>query len=186
MAGHPGEKITEGLDGLRARLKEYSQMGARFAKWRAVIPVGDGVPSRSGLEANAHALARYAMLCQEAGLVRKLAARLALLFDRCASATGPELDASFTSLSAATSVWTHSVPAVLRLCSGLSLQARNLFTTRTSLSARISPPHCISRRAALAPPIGPANVQPFQLAAASALRIERHRRTLNASSNHSW
>jgi fructose-bisphosphate aldolase class I len=69
MAGHPGEKITEGLDGLRARLTEYFQMGARFAKWRAVIPIGDGIPSRSGIEANAQALARYAALCQEAGLV---------------------------------------------------------------------------------------------------------------------
>ena len=69
MAGHSGEKITEGLDGLRDRLKEYFQMGARFAKWRAVIVVGNGLPSRSGLEANAHALARYAALCQEAGLV---------------------------------------------------------------------------------------------------------------------
>jgi len=69
LAAHPGEKITEGLDGLRDRLKEYFQMGARFAKWRAVITIGDGLPSRSGLEANAHALARYAALCQEAGLV---------------------------------------------------------------------------------------------------------------------
>ena len=69
MAGHPDEKITEGLDGLRDRLAEYFQMGARFAKWRAVIAIGDGLPSRSGLEANAHALARYAALCQEAGLV---------------------------------------------------------------------------------------------------------------------
>lgn len=69
MAGHPGEKITEGLDGLRDRLKEYVQMGARFAKWRAVISMGDGLPSRAGIEANAHALARYAALCQEAGLV---------------------------------------------------------------------------------------------------------------------
>ncbi len=69
MAVHPGEKITEGLDGLRDRLEEYFQMGARFAKWRAVIAIGDGLPSRSGLEANAHALARYAALCQEAGLV---------------------------------------------------------------------------------------------------------------------
>jgi fructose-bisphosphate aldolase class I len=69
MAGHPGEKITEGLDGLRDRLAEYSQMGARFAKWRAVIAVGDGIPSRGCLEANAQALARYAALCQEAGLV---------------------------------------------------------------------------------------------------------------------
>jgi fructose-bisphosphate aldolase class I len=69
LAGHPGEKITEGLDGLRERLAEYSQMGARFAKWRAVIAVGDGIPSRSCIEANAQALARYAALCQEAGLV---------------------------------------------------------------------------------------------------------------------
>ena len=69
MAGHPGERITEGLDGLRDRLKEYSQMGARFAKWRTVIAVGDGFPSRGCIEANAQALARYAALCQEAGLV---------------------------------------------------------------------------------------------------------------------
>jgi fructose-bisphosphate aldolase class I len=69
MAGHPGEKITEGLDGLRGRLTEYLQMGARFAKWRAVIAIGVGLPSRSCIEANAHALARYAALCQEAGLV---------------------------------------------------------------------------------------------------------------------
>ena len=69
MAGHPGEKITEGLDGLRDRLSEYSQMGARFAKWRAVIALGDGIPCRGCIEANANALARYAALCQEAGLV---------------------------------------------------------------------------------------------------------------------
>jgi fructose-bisphosphate aldolase class I len=69
MAGHPGEKVTEGLDGLRDRLKEYSQMGARFAKWRAVIAMGPGIPSRAAIEANAQALARYAALCQEAGLV---------------------------------------------------------------------------------------------------------------------
>ena len=69
LAGHPGETITEGLDGLRERLAEYAQMGARFAKWRAVITIADGIPSRSGLESNAHAMARYAALCQEAGLV---------------------------------------------------------------------------------------------------------------------
>jgi len=69
MAGHPGEKITEGLDGLRDRLVEYFRMGARFAKWRAVIAVGDSIPSRGCIEANAHALARYAALCQEAGMV---------------------------------------------------------------------------------------------------------------------
>jgi len=69
LAAHPGEKITEGLDGLRDRLKEYFQMGARFAKWRAVLTIGKGIPSRGCVEANAHALARYAALCQEAGLV---------------------------------------------------------------------------------------------------------------------
>jgi fructose-bisphosphate aldolase class I len=69
LAAHPGEKITEGLDGLRDRLAEYFKMGARFAKWRAVIVVGDGIPSRASIEANAQALARYAALCQEAGLV---------------------------------------------------------------------------------------------------------------------
>jgi len=69
MAGHPGEKITEGLDGLRERLADYFQMGARFAKWRAVIAIGDDIPSHSCIEANAHVLARYAALCQEAGLV---------------------------------------------------------------------------------------------------------------------
>jgi fructose-bisphosphate aldolase class I len=69
LAAHPGEKITEGLDGLRDRLAEYSQMGARFAKWRAVITIGDGTPSHGCIDANAQALARYAALCQEAGLV---------------------------------------------------------------------------------------------------------------------
>ncbi len=69
MAGHPGEKISEGLDGLRERLVEYYQMGARFAKWRAVITIGDGIPSHACMEANGHSLARYAALCQEAGLV---------------------------------------------------------------------------------------------------------------------
>jgi fructose-bisphosphate aldolase class I len=69
MAGHPGEKITEGLDGLGDRLAEYAEMGARFAKWRAVITLGDSIPSCACIEANAQALARYAALCQEAGLV---------------------------------------------------------------------------------------------------------------------
>jgi fructose-bisphosphate aldolase class I len=69
LAGHPGEKITGGLDELRDRLAEYFQMGARFAKWRAVIAMGEDIPSRGCIEANSQALARYAALCQEAGLV---------------------------------------------------------------------------------------------------------------------
>jgi fructose-bisphosphate aldolase, class I len=69
LAGFAEEVVTEGLDGLRERLAEYGQMGARFAKWRAVIRIGDHLPSQACIEANAHALARYAALCQEAALV---------------------------------------------------------------------------------------------------------------------
>jgi fructose-bisphosphate aldolase class I len=69
LAGFPGEVVTEGLDGLRDRLKEYAQLGARFAKWRAVINIGEDIPSGTCIEANSHALARYAALCQECGLV---------------------------------------------------------------------------------------------------------------------
>jgi fructose-bisphosphate aldolase, class I len=69
LAGAPGETVTEGLDGLRDRLAEYRDIGARFTKWRAVIRIGDGMPGRACIEANAHALARYAALAQEAGLV---------------------------------------------------------------------------------------------------------------------
>ena len=69
LAGFPGETVTEGLDGLRGRLSEYRELGARFAKWRAVIGIGEDRPTRGCIEANAHALARYAALCQEAGIV---------------------------------------------------------------------------------------------------------------------
>src|SRR5262245_59999135 len=69
IPGFAGETVTEGLDGLRARVKEYKELGAKFAKWRAVITIGDGIPTYTCLEANAHALARYAALCQEGGLV---------------------------------------------------------------------------------------------------------------------
>lgn len=69
LAHHQGEKITEGLDGLRERCEEYFSIGARFAKWRAVIRIGDGMPSDANISTNAHALARYAAICQEQGLV---------------------------------------------------------------------------------------------------------------------
>ena len=69
IPGFPGEVVTEGLDGLRGRVKEYKELGAKFAKWRAVITIGDSIPSYTCLEANAHALARYAALCQEGGIV---------------------------------------------------------------------------------------------------------------------
>ncbi len=69
LAGHGDEKVTEGLDGLRERLAEYAAMGAKFAKWRAVITIGENMPTSACIEANCHALARYAALCQEAGIV---------------------------------------------------------------------------------------------------------------------
>jgi len=69
LAGFPGELVTEGLDGLRARLEEYARLGAKFAKWRAVITIGEDMPTSTCIDANAHALARYAALCQEAGIV---------------------------------------------------------------------------------------------------------------------
>jgi fructose-bisphosphate aldolase class I len=69
LAGYPGEVVTEGLDRLRERLAEYRSLGAQFAKWRAVITIENGIPSRACIDANAHALARYAALCQEAGIV---------------------------------------------------------------------------------------------------------------------
>lgn len=69
LAGHDGEKVTEGLDGLRQRLQEYRSLGARFAKWRAVITIGESIPTVACIDANCHALARYAALCQEAGIV---------------------------------------------------------------------------------------------------------------------
>lgn len=69
VAGSPGETVTEGLDGLRERLADYHKAGARFAKWRAVILIADGAPSYNAIQTNAHALARYAALCQEAGIV---------------------------------------------------------------------------------------------------------------------
>ena len=69
LAGHPDETVTEGLDGLRERLEEYAGLGARFAKWRAVYRIGEAIPSPACISANAHALARYAALCQEVGLV---------------------------------------------------------------------------------------------------------------------
>ena len=104
LAGHPGEKVTEGLDGLRDRLEEYFEMGARFAKWRAVIAIGDGLPSWGCVEANAHALARYAALCQEAGLVPVVEPEVIMdgdhTLDQCCRVTGVVLRAVFNEMFA--------------------------------------------------------------------------------------
>lgn len=102
LAGHPGEKITEGLDGLRERLKEYAGMGARFAKWRAVITLGDGLPSRGCIEANAQALVRYAALCQEASIVPIVEPEVLMTGDhtleRCREVTEETLHSVFSHL----------------------------------------------------------------------------------------
>lgn len=98
----PGETVTEGLDGLRARIKEYVGFGAKFAKWRAVITIGDGIPTYTCLEANAHALARYAALCQEGGLVPIVEPEVLLdgnhTVERCHEVTEHALKVTFTAL----------------------------------------------------------------------------------------
>ncbi len=102
LAGCPGEKVTEGLDGLRDRITEYYGMGARFAKWRAVITIDNGIPSQTSLEANAHALARYAALCQEGGLVPIVEPEVLIdgihSIERCYEVTDQTLQAVFNQL----------------------------------------------------------------------------------------
>jgi len=102
LAGFSGEKVTEGLDGLRDRLAEYAELGARFAKWRAVITIGDGIPTRYGMKANAHALARYAALCQEAGIVPIVEPEVLMDgshgIDRCRHVTAETLKHVFSAL----------------------------------------------------------------------------------------
>ena len=103
LAGHPGETVTEGLDGLRERVAEYADLGASFAKWRAVISIGDGRPSRACVSANAHALARYAALCQEGGLVPIVEPEVLIdgdhTMDTCETVTTDVLRAVFAALA---------------------------------------------------------------------------------------
>jgi fructose-bisphosphate aldolase class I len=104
LAGFPGETVTEGLDGLRQRLAEYHGLGARFAKWRAVIDIADGIPSRFAIKANAHALARYAALCQEAGIVPIVEPEVLMdgahTIERCEEVTSATLQTVFDVLYA--------------------------------------------------------------------------------------
>jgi fructose-bisphosphate aldolase class I len=105
LAGFPGETITEGLDGLRERFSEYHKLGAKFAKWRAVIDIGSGIPSLYAIDANAEALARYATLCQEAGIVPIVEPEVLMDGDhtlaRCEEVTNLVLDRVFSHLFAA-------------------------------------------------------------------------------------
>ena len=102
LAGFPGETITEGLDGLRERLAAYHQLGARFAKWRAVIDIGSGIPTQYAIDANAAALARYAALCQEAAIVPIVEPEVLMdgahTLERCEEVSGLVLDRVFTHL----------------------------------------------------------------------------------------
>ncbi len=104
LAAFPGEQVTEGLDGLRERFAEYAELGARFAKWRAVINIGDGIPTSFCIDANAHALARYAALAQEAGLVPIVEPEILMdgdhSIERCYDATLATLRALFEQLAA--------------------------------------------------------------------------------------
>ena len=103
MALFPSEKITEGLDGLRERLADYQVLGARFAKWRAVITIGEALPTRACLQANAQALARYAALCQEAGIVPIVEPEVLMdgehTIERCQEVTEATLRATFKALT---------------------------------------------------------------------------------------
>ena len=102
LAGFEGERITEGLDGLRARLDEYRELGARFTKWRAVVAIGDGIPTAGCIAANAEALARFAALSQEAGLVPIVEPEVLMdgdhTIERCYQATAETLGSVFAAL----------------------------------------------------------------------------------------
>ena len=104
LAGAPGEQVTEGLDGLRERLAEYAALGARFAKWRAVIAIGPALPTDRAIGANAHALARYAALCQEAAVTPIVEPEVLMdgdhTIERCFEVTEATLDAVFDALHA--------------------------------------------------------------------------------------
>ena len=113
LALFPDETITEGLDGLRERLQEYKSLGAKFAKWRAVITIGDAIPTKSCIKANAHALARYAAICQAAGLVPIVEPEVLMdgdhSIDRCEEVSEWTLRETFAALASQRVVLEHMV-----------------------------------------------------------------------------
>ena len=118
----PGEKVTEGLDGLSKRLTEYFQMGARFAKWRAVIAIGEGIPSHACLYANAHVLARYAAACQAASIVPMIEPEVLLdgnhTVERCEEVTEAALRACYAALAAYHVSFEHTILKTSMVVSG--------------------------------------------------------------------
>ncbi|HEX9811654.1 MAG TPA: class I fructose-bisphosphate aldolase [Burkholderiales bacterium] len=128
LAGFPNEKVTEGLDGLRERLAEYRGMGARFAKWRAVITIGAGIPSRTCIESNAHALARYSALCQEAGIVPIVEPEVLIdgdhSLERCFDVSVDTLRALFNRLAEQRVAFEGTILKASMVISGLAAKSR--------------------------------------------------------------
>lgn len=122
LAGHGDEVVTEGLDGLRERLAEYRQLGAKFAKWRAVITIGKGIPTSACIRVNTHALARYAALCQEAGIVPMVEPEVLMdadnTIDTCYDVTASTLQALFSELDKQGVAFEHTILKVNMVVSG--------------------------------------------------------------------
>ena len=122
LALSPGEKVTEGLDGLGKRLEEYFKLGARFAKWRAVITIGEAIPTHACLYANAHALARYAALCQQASIVPVIEPEVPLdgehTIERCEQVTEAALRATYAALAAHNVSFEHTILKASMVVSG--------------------------------------------------------------------
>ncbi len=122
LSGFDGEVVTEGLDGLRERLVEYRQLGAKFAKWRAVITIGKGIPTSACIRVNTHALARYAALCQEAGIVPMVEPEVLMdadnTIDTCYDVTASTLQALFSELDKQGVAYEHTILKVNMVVSG--------------------------------------------------------------------
>ena len=122
LAGRPGEVVTEGLDGLRERLAEYRRHGAKFAKWRAVITIGKGIPTKACIKVNTHALARYAALCQEAGIVPMVEPEVLMdadnTIDTCYDVTATTLKKLFSELDSQGVALEHTILKVNMVVSG--------------------------------------------------------------------
>jgi fructose-bisphosphate aldolase class I len=168
LAGHPGEKVTEGLDGLRDRLQEYFQMGARFAKWRAVIAIGRGLPSWGCIEANAHALARYAALCQEAGLVPVVEPEVIMdgdhTLEQCCEVTDKVLRTVFGELFAQRVILEGIVLKPNMVLPGMSCSSQP--TLDEAADATVDNPHLDARHMFLQQPRGSADLDSWHIAGA--------------------
>jgi fructose-bisphosphate aldolase class I len=145
----PGEKVTEGLDGLRGRLAEYFKLGARFAKWRAVITIGEGLPSHACLYANAHALARYAALCQEASIVPMIEPEVLLdgghSVERCEEVTEATLRATYAACAAHHVSVEHLILKTSMVVSGKESPDRRRWTRSPSARCACSSARCPRR-----------------------------------------